>query len=218
VAGAAVWGVPRAVRLLTRAVLVPLALVAAVAAVATAPHAAGAALTGLVQFGAAHPVLVSAAILGGAGLVLSPYLLLAGLAAALAFGVPRLPAPLRPVLPAPLVEAERGLVGAAGSGRAALRPVLAGAERVLAAAAARKGSVLQTAAAPGRAAADAAGRLGAAVVGAAARVEAAASRVEVTAAEATVCRVKPTPADRAACVRAQNEQRTGGGGGGGGGG
>ena len=51
-----------------------------------------------------HPYVTSAAILIVLTLVLSPYLLTALLALFVATGVPRLPAPIRNFLPAPVLE------------------------------------------------------------------------------------------------------------------
>jgi hypothetical protein len=194
VAGAAVWGVPRLVRALTTAIILPLALLALAATAATEPEAALRAASTISSFILTHPVLVSSLALGGAALALSPYLLLAGVAALLAFGLPRLPAPLRPALPAPLVEVERGVDRLRATVRTALAPALAEGGRAVV----RVKAAAKATAAPGQAVADGAGRAGAALAGAAARVEA-------TATQATACRAKPTPDARAACVRRQNE-------------
>ena len=52
-----------------------------------------------------HPVIVSALILLALTFALSPYILLFGLALLLIYGVPVLPPFLRPIIPAPLVQA-----------------------------------------------------------------------------------------------------------------
>jgi len=192
VAGAAVWGVPRAVRTLTSTVLLPLAVLALAATVVAAPQVALTAASSSSNFVSSHPVLCSCLVLGGAALALSPFLLLAALVAVLAFGLPRLPAPLRPALPAPVVEVERGVASLRAAAAKALAPALAEGGKAAAAARARLDG--------GRAVAEGAGRVGAALAGAA-------SRLEATAAQAMSCRAEPTPAARAACVRAQNHER-----------
>lgn len=52
-----------------------------------------------------HPAETSAVILIGLGLSLSPYLLLGGAVFLLLFGVPNIPASMKPLVPAPVLEA-----------------------------------------------------------------------------------------------------------------
>ena len=52
-----------------------------------------------------HTVETSAFVLIGLGFVLSPYLLLGAAVFLLLFGVPNIPAFMRPLVPAPLLEA-----------------------------------------------------------------------------------------------------------------
>lgn len=100
--------------------MLPLAVLVTLSIVLAAPEASLSAARGLLELVAAHPVACSALILAAAGVALSPYLLLVAAVLALAWGVPKLPPPLRPQLPTPIAEARATLRAAADAGAPAL--------------------------------------------------------------------------------------------------
>jgi hypothetical protein len=204
----ALYLVPRLVRTVTKNIVLPLSVLAVLLVCAAAPGASLAALKSLVDLVSAHPVAVSAVILAGTAVALSPYLLLVAAAAALAWGVPKLPPALRPSLPAPLSEA-RATLGAAVE---AASPALREAANVAKSAAESSTSVLEQAKAeldrvrevissPAKSAVAAAERAASSVAATADAAKAAASAAAGAVSDVGRCRSEPTAAERAACVR-----------------
>ena len=222
-------------------VVLPVAALGTLLVVLAAPEASLSAARGLFSFVAAHPVACSALILAAAGVALSPYLLLAAAVLALAWGVPRLPPPLRPqFLPAPIAAEARATLEAAkeklrfdsyfveggggggGGGGETAKSAAASAAAATAAAAkeaAREiGKIKQTVGLPARSAAAAVSRVAGRAKAASSAVKAAASAGAQAIGEVGRCRSEPTAAERAACVRQQEAvllDREGKGGGGG---
>lgn len=207
-ASLALYLVPRLVRAVTKNVVLPLSVLAVLLVCAAAPGASLSAARALLDLVSSHPVAVSAAILAAAAVALSPYLLLVAAAAALAWGVPKLPPQLRPSLPAPLAEARATLSAAVD----AASPALKEAAQVAQSAAASSSSVLERAkgeidrvreavSSPAKSAVAAAERAAGSVAATAEAARAAASAAAGAVGDVGRCRAEPTPAERAACVR-----------------
>ena len=215
--------------------MLPIAALGTLLIVLAAPEASLGAARGLFSVVAAHPVACSALILAAAGVALSPYLLLAAAVLALAWGVPRLPAPLRPqFLPAPIAAEARATLEAAkeklrfdyfdfgegGSGGAETAKSAAAATAAAAKEAARElEKIKQAVELPARSTAAAVSRVAGRAKAASSAVKAAASAGAQAIGEVGRCRSEPTAAERAACVRQQEadllldrEGRRGGGG------
>lgn len=201
--------------------MLPLAALSALLIVIAAPEASLSAAKGLVELVAAHPVACSALILAAAGVALSPYLLLVAAALALAWGVPKLPAPLRPQLPAPIAEARATLRAAAAAGAPALEAakeklrldsLVEGEAATVATAAAEEArrsleKIKQVVELPARSTVAAVSRV-------AGRAKAAASAAKAAGAQAIgevgrCRRSETTAAKRAACVRQQEAELVG---------
>ena len=219
--------------------MLPIAALGTLLIVLAAPEASLGAARGLFSVVAAHPVACSALILAAAGVALSPYLLLAAAVLALAWGVPRLPAPLRPqFLPAPIAAEARATLEAAkeklrfdyfdfgegGSGGAGTGAETAKSAAAATAAAAKEAArelekIKQAVELPARSTAAAVSRVAGRAKAASSAVKAAASAGAQAIGEVGRCRSEPTAAERAACVRQQEadllldrEGRRGGGG------
>ncbi|KAK9813532.1 hypothetical protein WJX73_005335 [Symbiochloris irregularis] len=91
------------------AILLPLLGIAALGFALLHPSQTLAVTTTTYGFISTHPVVISAGVLVFLAVTLSPYLLVLGFAAALFSGIPYVPGPLRPLIPAPLLQAETSL-------------------------------------------------------------------------------------------------------------
>jgi hypothetical protein len=125
VAAAAVGGglaiaVPRLVRLGVRFVVVPAVLLLVLYLAARNPSFVSGAISGTASAVVTHPVATSAVILVGSSLLLSPYILVAGIALVLVTGTKILPGFMRPALPGPVSEALRQVDLLQGQTRSAL--------------------------------------------------------------------------------------------------
>ncbi|KAL3141468.1 hypothetical protein ABBQ32_005031 [Trebouxia sp. C0010 RCD-2024] len=100
--------VPRILRVVVKYILLPVSIAGVVYLIITNPSTSvGVASTGF-KYITANPAITSIAILGVLALALSPYVLVIG-GLVLVFSAASLPGPLKKLLPAPVVEAERQL-------------------------------------------------------------------------------------------------------------
>ncbi|DBA76923.1 TPA: hypothetical protein ACH3X1_009520 [Trebouxia sp. C0004] len=100
--------VPRVLRLATRYILLPAAVAGGVYLVITNPSTSWRVVSSAFGYITANPAVTSIAILGALALALSPYVLIIG-GIVLVFSATSLPGPLKRLLPAPVVEADRQL-------------------------------------------------------------------------------------------------------------
>ncbi|KAK9811652.1 hypothetical protein WJX72_007690 [[Myrmecia] bisecta] len=116
------FAIPRLIKAGVRYVVVPVAVLGGVYLAVNNPSSA----LGLAQAAwhgiTAHPVVFSVAILIALALALSPYILVGVALLVLFSGVQLLPAPLRPLLPSPIIEAERQISRAQSALRLPGRP------------------------------------------------------------------------------------------------
>lgn len=129
--------VPRILRLATRFILLPAAVAGGVYLVITNPSTSWNVVSSAFGYITANPAVTSIAILGALALALSPYVLIIG-GIVLVFSATSLPGPLKRLLPAPIVEADRQLdfvreqvKGPTSQAAAKLRSIFAGNTKAL---------------------------------------------------------------------------------------
>lgn len=213
----AVFAIPRLVKAIAKNFVLPVAALGTLLVVLAAPEASLSLARGLFSFVAAHPVACSALILAAACVALSPYLLLAAAVLALAWGVPRLPAPLRPqFFPAPIAAEARATLESAkekldsylvdGGGGETAKSAAAATAAAAKEAARELEKIKQAVALPARSTAAAVSRAAGRAKAATSAVKAAVSAGAQAIGEVGRCRSEPTAAERAACVRQQEAE------------
>lgn len=105
VGGGLAIAVPRLVRAVIRFIVVPAALLLLLYVVVRNPGFVWGGVSSAVSAVSAHPITTSAVILVASSLLLSPYILVAGIAVVLVTGTKVLPGFMRPALPGPVSEA-----------------------------------------------------------------------------------------------------------------